>query len=376
MERDQVNLEASPQEVSALLHDALDRCRKILERKPYEEAELRGVLCWLKLALDEAQPIFIIEGTALNHPLLAEESQMVEKLLATLKTIYPTISTWERACDPKYAVANRGTRRGSQPGQAFDPVEMRKGYDANRARIHRTFEVPVHLAPPPGPPVRPAEATRQRDPEVTEPPTNTTGNLVSDSTRPGGGGAAEFRTDGPQGGESSAEDRTRRPMPRGQGPEAGDFLLESSAPEPRGHRSLGPWPARELATTDSGSETTGRHRRSRTLKSKYGHQEDDAELFSRCFGTAQDALHLLDLGDQFRYPSDKAFMKHFPVCDFQKAMKTGGLPKFDGTIRGYPGFRSNFYYMLYVQREHYLTKLLALEYMVPDKVKLTLFHGL
>ena len=57
-------------------------------------------------------------------------------------------------------------------------------------------------------------------------------------------------------------------------------------------------------------------------------------------------------------------------------MKTGGLLKFDGTLRGYPGFRSNFYNMVYVQREHYLTKLLALEYMVPDKVKQTLFHGL
>ena len=57
-------------------------------------------------------------------------------------------------------------------------------------------------------------------------------------------------------------------------------------------------------------------------------------------------------------------------------MKTGGLPKFDGTVRGYPGFRSNFYNMVYVQREHYLKKLLALEYMVPEKVKPSLFHGL
>ena len=57
-------------------------------------------------------------------------------------------------------------------------------------------------------------------------------------------------------------------------------------------------------------------------------------------------------------------------------MKNGGLPKFDGTVRGYPGFRSNFYNMVFVQREHYLTKLLALEYMVPEKVKQALFHGL
>ena len=32
--------------------------------------------------------------------------------------------------------------------------------------------------------------------------------------------------------------------------------------------------------------------------------------------------------------------------------------------------------MVFLQREHYLNKLLALEYMVPDKVKESLFHGL
>ena len=41
-----------------------------------------------------------------------------------------------------------------------------------------------------------------------------------------------------------------------------------------------------------------------------------------------------------------------------------------------PVFRSNFYNMVFVQREHYLSKLLALEYMVPEKVKQSLFHGL
>ena len=47
----------------------------------------------------------------------------------------------------------------------------------------------------------------------------------------------------------------------------------------------------------------------------------------------------------------------------------GACLKFDGTVRGYPGFKSNFYYMVYEQREHYLTKLLALEYMAPEKIK-------
>ena len=51
-------------------------------------------------------------------------------------------------------------------------------------------------------------------------------------------------------------------------------------------------------------------------------------------------------------------------------------PKFDRMVRGYHGFRSNFYNMVFVQREHYLTKWLALEYMVPEKVKQALFHEL
>ena len=103
-----------------------------------------------------AEPIYIIEGTALNHPLVEEASQMVEKLLAPLKAINPAISTWDRARDPKYAVALRSTRRGSQPGRPFDPIEMRKRYDANRARIKRTFEVPVRpLATAPSVQARP-----------------------------------------------------------------------------------------------------------------------------------------------------------------------------------------------------------------------------
>ena len=38
------------------------------------------------------------------------------------------------------------------------------------------------------------------------------------------------------------------------------------------------------------------------------------------------SLHTLNLGDNFRYPSDKSFKKHFPYCNFQKAMKNGAYP--------------------------------------------------
>ena len=126
---DIMSLDESPQEVTALLRDAVDRCKEVLRQKPYEEAELREAICWLKLASDEADPIFIIEGTALNHPLIQEATQMMEKLLAPLKTINPAITTLDRARDPKYAIALRGTRRGSQPGRPFDLVAMQRNYD-------------------------------------------------------------------------------------------------------------------------------------------------------------------------------------------------------------------------------------------------------
>ena len=134
-------------------------------------------------------------------------------------------------------------------------------------------------------------------------------------------------------------------------------------------------PEREESTDSEGSYRSTRRRR-RSQRGRHGHHADDGAYFDQRFGEVQDALETLQLGEYYVYPSDEAFKKHFPHCNFQKAMKTGGLPKFDGTIRGYPGFRSNFYNMVFVQREHYLNKNLALEYMVPDKVKQTLFHGL
>ena len=88
------------------------------------------------------------------------------------------------------------------------------------------------------------------------------------------------------------------------------------------------------------------------------------------------ALQRLDLGDDFKYPSDKAFERYFPEFDFVKAMRGNSLRKWDGTIRDYPDFKHNYYRMVYVQREHYMYTVLALEQMVPENVKKELLHGL
>ena len=161
---------------------------------------------------------------------------------------------------------------------------------------------------------------------------------------------------------------------RDPGTGVGDFLMPPSD-DGRPGPGEGVRRPRDYGDTDSSMEhfhnLQRRNRRSvrREREMQYGHYEDDMEFFARNYGDAQDALQHLDLGDNFWYPSNRVFKKHFPQRDFQKAMKTGGLPMFDGTVRGYPGFRSNFYNMVYVQREHCLNKLLALEYMVPEKIK-------
>ena len=80
---------------------------------------------------------------ATNHLLLTKAMQMVQKLMAPLRNPNPAISTWELARAPKYVVALRSTRGGSQPGRAFDLAEMRKNYKAARVRIYQAFEVPV-----------------------------------------------------------------------------------------------------------------------------------------------------------------------------------------------------------------------------------------
>ena len=124
-----------------------------------------------------------------------------------------------------------------------------------------------------------------------------------------------------------------------------------------------------------------RHSRSKRHKKqdkdrKYGHQEDDLDYFRGVFKEEQTELQNLDLGDDFRYPSDKAFERYFPEYDFIKAMKGNGLRKWDGSVRDYPTFRKSFHSLVFAQREHYIHKIMALEYMVPDAVKKELFHGL
>ena len=58
-----------------------------------------------------------------------------------------------------------------------------------------------------------------------------------------------------------------------------------------------------------------------------------------------------------------------------KHLKHGTLAKFDGTVKRYPAFKKNFFELVYAQRIGYLHKLMALEYMVPEKLQTRAFWG-
>ena len=148
----------------------------------------------------------------------------------------------------------------------------------------------------------------------------------------------------------------------GTGPPAGRFPLVSSEDE------TGGW----MDYRTSRKERNKRIQRNQ----KYGHKEDDLDFFQGAFQDEISALQQLNLGDDFRYLSDEAFARFFPEFDFVKAMRGSSLRKWDGMVRDYPAFKHNYYRMIFVQREHYMHKILALEQMVPDKMKTELFHGL
>ena len=84
----------------------------------------------------------------------------------------------------------------------------------------------------------------------------------------------------------------------------------------------------------------------------------------------------MDLGPDFVYPSQRAFEKYLREFDFMKHLKHGTLAKFDGTVKRYPAFKKNFFELVYAQRIGYLHKLMALEYMVPEKIQRELFGDL
>ena len=326
----------------AVLEGAMHRCRNILKMQQPEEADIREGLCYLKLAHADAE--YGLTGVERGewHVLQAEAVGMVSQLLGPLRGFNPELSNWERARDPGIPVQGGRLRSGGR--RPFDPQRVKAAYDAEKARL-RSAAPPIHSPPP----SRPNKGNPAPPPRPT-------------SILPAGSIQAEYS------------------VPSGVATPPG----EPPAPPPGMGANEGPMGGRfEMGTTEgetSYDETERRvqrrGRRSTKNRKKYGHQIDDLDFFRGTYQEELEALQCLDLGDDFRYPSDRAFSLYFPEFDFVKAMRSNSLRKWDGSIRDYPNFKHTYYRMVFVQREHYMHKILALEQMVPDTIKTELFHGL
>ena len=121
---------------------------------------------------------------------------------------------------------------------------------------------------------------------------------------------------------------------------------------------------------------TNNRRHPRYAREEEEEDAEDEEFFRARYEQENVEAEEIDLGPYFVYPSRRTFEKYFGEFDFIKHVRHGTLSKFDGTVKGYPAFRKNFYELVYVQRVGYLHKLMALEYMVPDKVQKELFGDL
>ena len=117
-------------------------------------------------------------------------------------------------------------------------------------------------------------------------------------------------------------------------------------------------------------------RRPQYAREEEEEEAEDDEYFRNRYEKENEEAEEIDLGPYFVYPSHRTFEKYFGEFDFIKHIRHGTLSKFDGTVKGYPAFRKNFYELVYVQRVGYLHKLMALEYMVPEKIQKELFGDL
>ena len=105
-------------------------------------------------------------------------------------------------------------------------------------------------------------------------------------------------------------------------------------------------------------------------------EDESCAYFRKRYEQESEEVQEVDLGPDFVYPSQKAFDRYLREFDFMKHLKHGTLSKFDGTVKGYSAFKKNFFELVYAQRIGYLHKLMALEYMVPEKLKKELFYDL
>ena len=360
--------ETDSRHAMAVLEDGIRRCRDLLKQVRPSETDLRDALCYLKYAYSDAE--YALTGVEKPewHVLRSGAIDMVAQLLAPLKAFNPELNNWEKSRDPGIPVEGSRLRSGGK--RPFDPRQVRAVYEEERKRIREEL-----------PPRQPPRAERGGSGGGRPAPPRQENSVGSGANTPPG----RPRSPPPRvpEGSGATEDRHRYPLTpppvdgaRYPPPPLPDGGERSDRVGPPGGRFRLPTSEEEGTYDEYDGRERRRDRRSNRNRRRYGHQDDDLDFFRGAFQEEITALQNLDLGDDFRYPSDRAFAMYFPEFDFIKAMRSHSLRKWDGSIRDYPNFKHTYYRMVFVQREHYMHKILALEQMVPEDVKKELFHGL
>ena len=418
------------------LEQVIEQAQATLEDPQAQEADLRDRLYELRRACETAEPFWLIIDISRTTAFKGAVKEAKDRLLARAKALNPQITSWEKAIDPACRVSEITTRSGKKKARPFQPpipllkvlqgqgagaqtaqeedTAIREGEPSTGSRRSQSaLRVPVEphgseiLQTQQQPPVG-ATSTRNASVDRGEDqPAWITQSMLKDIQETVAGmkqflsraEAAEeetprrsrrtrYRDESED--EREEDDRTdplqlehlRRkyrertrctPTPHSVLPKSPWATASDPQPRPASFKSM-----REQRTEPKlpFCQTKTRRPYRYALDQEDDDEAEDEEYFRTRYEQENEEAEEIDLGPYFVYPSKKTFEKYFGEFDFIKHVRHGTLSKFDGTVKGYPAFRKNFYELVYVQRVGYLHKLMALEYMVPEKIQKELFGDL
>ena len=416
------------------LDRVLEAARATLNDQQAQEANYRDRLYELKQANDAADPFWLILDISRSSSYARAIRETRDGLLAKAKALNPQLTNWDKAIDPTCRVSEISTRSGKKKVRPFQPplpllrflqgegspvagtsqerpergTEQEESVDTSRSALR----VPVEPSPsasiasqnqlPVGAQSRQVgeevgEAEQQPEVKLTQEMLND----IQDTVR----GMKRFleRMEDREN-QSSVEEAwgnpetlpavsrsERRVADRSTRNEEGTTRSKSNSPV----YPQSPWASATSPSTHpvsflkmvGATEMDKEKRNSRIVRPDFSRpppdlpetdeeEDENCEYFRKMFEEECEEIEEFDLGPDFVYPSQKAFDKYIGEFDFMKHLKHGTLSKFDGTVKGYPTFKKNFFRLVYAQRIGYLHKLLALEYMVPEKLKKEMFNDL
>ena len=412
------------------LDQVLEDARRTLDDPQAQEADFRDRLYEMKKANEEADPYWLIVEISRSSAYSGAIREVKDRLLAKAKAQSPQITSWEKAIDPACRVSEISTRAVKRQVRPFQPPlpllrflqgertsEGRKPEDesgnlareesveTNRSALRVPVEpspsesLPSQTQPPVGAGIRQGREEARDDSQdevrLTKGMLNGIQNAVNGMNR--------FLA-------HMEERENRYAMEQEWGdPEELPRVTRSERKNQESQREEGPsrrkaeassWPQSPWASARSPANHpvsfikmvgakekekekwiphTRRQERSRPppdLSETDGEEDESLEYFKKMYEDECEEIKEMDLGPDFIYPSQKAFDRYIGEFDFMKHLKHGTLAKFDGTVKGYLRFKKNFFKLVYAQRIGYLHKLMALEYMIPEKLQNEMFYDL